>query len=301
MKLYYTGASDFLKSQNNPLQSLGGYISNSAMANGGIGGLFGSISQKSLRNGTNEFRAVALKNETSVVKTVTLFYNNVSKNPVSSLKMGLVMPATDTCDGLYVEEIASIYNKPISGKFIDNRGEVNALKFTIDPGQYIGVWVERSINRFKGNQMLSCENMLAQFDTVDTSQQFDVQITDNNVIGTYWTFNTVDSRLYVWYDDNAAPNTVNVEDREGIRVGIDQGDTIGTVVDKTISALQSTIEARGEILVTKNTSTINVEQTQAGKVQQPTIATAPVTISQTQGDSSDEELIESLEVTIDYV
>lgn len=301
MKLYYTGAPDFLKSQQNSLQSLGGYISSSPVANGGIGSLFGSISQKLLRSGSKEFRAVALKNETDTAKTVTLFYNNISRDPVSSFKMALVMPGIDDCNGLYLEELASIYNEPVSGKFIDNRGEINALKFTIAPGNYIGVWVQRLINKVKGNKLLSCDNMVMQFDVEDTNQQFDLQITDANVIGTYWTFDTVDSRLYVWYDNANQPDTIDVEDREGIKVSVEATDTVQQIVDKTVTTIESTVGARGEVVVIKNADTITVQQNESGKVQSPTVGTSPVTISQVQGQSSSEEIIESLEITIDYI
>jgi hypothetical protein len=301
MKLYYTGAPDFLQEQENPLQSLGGYISKSPVKNGGVASIFGSISQKLLREGGKEYRIVALKNETESSKAITLYYSNLSKDPVSSFKMGLVAPATDDCEGLYVEKIASIYNKPVSGSFADNRGEANALRFSIEPQQFIGIWIERSINKFKGSQILSCEKMIAEFNTEDVNQEIEVSIQDSDVIGTYWTFNTVDSRVYVWYDDESNPSVVQVADREGIRVKVSSTDTEEQVAQKTLTVLQSIVEERGEATVTVQGTTLTIKQTQSGKVEEPNVGTSPIMLSQEQGQSSVQETLESLEITIDYL
>lgn len=300
MKLYYTGATDFEQPQSNPLLSLGGYISSSPVQNASISNLFGSISQKALKNGSREIRAVVLKNELAQPQNVQLYYDNVSKEPVSSLMMALVSPAQDDCGGLYIEKVDRIYNRPVSGLFIDNRGESNALTFTIQPSQFIAVWIERIVNRFQGNQLLSCDNMILQFDSESNPAQVVATFNDNQVIGSYWTFDTVDSKVYVWYDDQNEPTPVVLQDREGIRVPIDIQDTAIQIATKTLNALNSTIGARAEVVVSQSGVTLTIDYTQPGKVNQPTSDTQSVSVSMSQGSSSDQEVVEQIQLILQY-
>lgn len=299
MKLYYTGANTFLATQENPLLSVGGYISSSPVASGGLSTLFGGISQQAMKNGAVETRGVALKNETGANQSVVVYYDNISKEPLSSFKMALVQPGKDDCDDFYLEKIASVYSKPINGIFVDNRGESNGVRFDLGPGVYMGIWIQRIVNQYQGTKSLSCDSMIEAFTSEDKQQVFDVVFGDSAVAGTYWTFGTANSRMYVWYDDGVE-NPVLLQDREGVRVAIQSGDDEVTIAHKTFQTLKSTVEARGEITVSENGSTITISQNQSGKMENPIPETSPITIVSTQGSSAEQETTENLEITIEY-
>jgi hypothetical protein len=299
MKFYYTGAANFLQSQENPLNSLGGFVSNSPLPNGGLAKLFGSISQKSMSEGSVEYRAIVLRNETGSTQTVNLHYDNISNQPISSLKMALVSLATDDCGGQYMETISSGFSKPVIGTFTDNRSQSNALTFAIPQNGYIGVWVQRSVSQFQGSQLLSCESLIANFDTVSKQQSFSIELQDADVQGKYFTFGTSESSIFVWYDDGTS-TTPTIPSREGIKVSIIPGELLLDVVTKTFDTLKSILEPRGEVTITKDGNTIEITQTRAGSVEIPNTATAPVVIITTSGSASTQETIEELEISIDY-
>ena len=78
MMLFLTGASSSLASsggtpQDDPMKSLGGYVSNSLVPNGTLNTLFDLISLKSIKNKTKETIAIALINKfDSIVTDVKL-------------------------------------------------------------------------------------------------------------------------------------------------------------------------------------------------------------------------------------
>ena len=63
MRLFYTGATEYLEPQNSPRLSIGGFVSSSPLPNDILNGIFGSISDYKAVNGLKEVRGVVLKNE----------------------------------------------------------------------------------------------------------------------------------------------------------------------------------------------------------------------------------------------
>jgi hypothetical protein len=77
MQLFYTGAQAFLQSQTNPFYSLGGFVSNTPLANGQIGNIFSDISRYSEEFGNFEVKAIALINTrgSAVSGPITLYFD----------------------------------------------------------------------------------------------------------------------------------------------------------------------------------------------------------------------------------
>ena len=87
IKLLFTGATTDKAVQQNAINSIGGHISSSVIANDQIDALFGSISQNSLNQGNDEYRCIAFINDSDQSKNIVLYYNNLSVEPVCCLKI----------------------------------------------------------------------------------------------------------------------------------------------------------------------------------------------------------------------
>lgn len=119
MMLYLTGATTSLNkggvAQDDPMKSLGGYISLSPVPNGTINILFDYVSIKSIKDKQVETLAFGLINE--------------FKTPVSDLKIKLISCPENICsfkvavvevgDDYQMEHINNRYSEPITAEFFD--------------------------------------------------------------------------------------------------------------------------------------------------------------------------------------
>lgn len=305
MRLFFTGAKEYLGPQANPRLSLGGLISSSPIPNDAINGLFGSISDLQGAEGSRETRGLVLLNETGgTVSGATLWYVNNSSSPISNLRMAIVSVGIDACNDQFIEKITSSAASPLNASFEDNSGQANAIALPdIDDGEYLGIWIERSVNKNAVKAILNCDNLfnlhtaepLPQIQTVTT-----VADSSDSLNDTYWFLNTVNDRFYVWYDTGAGVNP-NIAGREGIRVSISTDDTADAVASKTQVRLNNILQARFEADVTVDTNIITITNKENGATLANSAETSGFTMAVSQeGVTKELESIEDIDLFINY-
>ncbi len=157
MKIYFTSSSTFLGAQTDPLSSLGGYVSSSALPNGSLNGVFPEVTIQDIKKGSTTYICLALKNETGVDQTISLYYDNTSTHPLTTYQMALVSPFVNVaCNNENTAEVVNnIFSKPLSATFASNLGVGNGLATTIVAGEYIVIWIERNIAKLTNNHTAS--------------------------------------------------------------------------------------------------------------------------------------------------
>lgn len=304
MILLFTGAKEEGQTQTEPRLSLGSYVSGSLVPNGSLNNLFGEISQYTLEKKVVEYRAVALKNTTgAVISGAELWYRNLSNNPLVNIRMAVVTLAQDDC-GWYMERIANINAKPLSATFVDNKTQPNAIGLpTINPNEYVGIWIERSFNANAIDEALSCEALIAayqaepiqQVETVETVADVADSLND-----TYWFLDTPQSQFFVWYDTGTG-TMPNIPNREPIRVVIATGDSAIDVATKTSDQINLILDPRGEASATVVTASnvITITMTEPGSSPAPTPETSGFTMAvTTQGVTGTLENVEDVALTV---
>lgn len=120
MMLFLTGASSSLASsggtpQDDPMKSLGGYVSNTLVPNGTLNTLFDLISLKSIKNKTKETIAIALINKFDSIVTDVKLKIVSGQNNICTFKVAAVKLDDNYC----MEYINNRYNQPMLAKFHD--------------------------------------------------------------------------------------------------------------------------------------------------------------------------------------
>lgn len=119
MMLYLTGATASQTSsevtQDDPMKSLGGYISNSPVPNGAINALFDLVSMKTIKDKAKECVAIGLVNKFDVPVADISAKIISDRNNVCGFKIAAV--ATD--DKLCMEHINNRYSEPMNAEFYD--------------------------------------------------------------------------------------------------------------------------------------------------------------------------------------
>lgn len=147
MKLYYTNSVSPLGAQQDPDQSLGGFISITPIPNDYKNNLFGDISQmaKEDKNG-KLLRLIALKNETGDVAEDVQIYYNYPDGAEAKFEVAIVAPAMDSCDNLVFEKLSQPGSNPLYATFSEANGEGNAVIIdSIPAGSYVGIWIRRTL------------------------------------------------------------------------------------------------------------------------------------------------------------
>ena len=129
MILLLTGASSSIVSsggvpQDDPMKSLGGYVSNSPVPNGAINSLFDLVSLKGIKDATKETIAVALINKHSEVVTDVSIRVVCSQDNACSFKIAAVSLDNNYC----MEHIDNRYSQPMLAEF----HEVNFNPASVD-------------------------------------------------------------------------------------------------------------------------------------------------------------------------
>lgn len=304
MILLFTGAKDEELPQPEPRLSIGGYISNSPVPNGSLNNLFGEISQYTLEKQVIEYRGIALKNTTNATITgAKLFYENLSNDPLVNIRMAVTTPAQDAC-GWFIEKVANINSRPLNATFVDNRTLPNAIDLpAINPGGYIGIWIERSFNSAAIATALSCSALFAAFLAVPVNQISTVTtVADvaDSLNNTYWYLDTPQNKFVVWYDTGTGAMP-NIPDREPIRVVIATGDTADDVALKTMNQLNSLLTPRGEVSATVLVNVITITNIIAGPSAAPTAQTSGFTMAVTTvGVTGGAETVEDIALTVSW-
>ena len=302
MKLYYTGADGFEQAQTSSLLSLGGYPSSSQLPQG-IDKLFGSISQKDLREGSVITKALSLKNQTGeLVSGAKIYYKNDSEFPVASYRMAIVIMGADDCSKSIMEKIANASDSPVDAIFIDNVGSDNALTFpdlAID--QHIGVWIERRVNNIKGQESISCEFLLNAFDAVETEHVSTITLTDASIGGEYFTIDTISNKYVVWFSDGVATMPTIANSYELLIISFAGTETASELATKVNDKLKSIVEFRGEILSEVSTNIVTITNKTLGAPADSIVSVAAIEYAiTTQGVSNNVEDLEDVEFILEY-
>lgn len=302
MRLYFTGGTSPSQQQKIPSLSLGGFPSLSPIPNQGIDVLFGSISQQELREGSVITKAVVLKNETqSAVNGASIFYENTSQDAVVRYRMALVQLSIDSCGKPVMERIENGFARPNQAIFIDNKLESNALTFPEIPiGGYVGIWIERTVNAIKGSKQLECDFLFDKFSGVALNASSIITITSTNILGQYFTIDTVATKYVVWFDDGAQTLPELANSMELIRVSVSVGDTVDQIIQSVVDRLQEVIEDREEAIINTITNQITISNQVSGKIGSIYTSTDQIQGSIVQGKSSDTETIEDVKLIINY-
>jgi len=305
MRLFYTGATEYLGEQKSPRLSLGGFISSSPLPNDILNGIFGSISDYKAVNGLKEVRGVVLRNETGGDATPSIWYKNNSSDPITNIRMSIVSVAVDNCGNFYIESIQNEQASPVSASFTDNRGEDNKITMpTIPDDGYVGIWIERRINANAVKNALSCDNLYAKHISAPLPETLTIQSvadSSSSLNSKYWNLNTKNESFYIWYDVDGAGVNPQIAGREGIRVSVSANDTAETVAGNTNSKLNEILVPRGEFTTSILTDTITLTMSENGPLEDSTAENSGFTINVTQeGVDNSLELVEDIDIFISY-
>ena len=147
MKILYTGAPTFLTPQNDPNQSLGGFVSSSIIPNDVNGNLFGEVSYLGLTNQYRETKATVLFNDGTSINNLLLgiFPKIIPSN--YRIKVAVVKLTANQ-----MERIPNMRSLPLSATFHERYmltatdvGNMFSLG-KMPTGTYFGVWTERLLD-----------------------------------------------------------------------------------------------------------------------------------------------------------
>lgn len=175
LKFFYTGASTWNNSQNQPSKSLGGYISNTTIPNGLTNSLFSDLSESDLYEEKikKEIIGIALypfffteEEKTDKIDIeVNLITNNEEDENTSVLQelkkafkfyIGLGPISGNSTSGYYMEQIQDGNSKPYY--LLEDWKELSEEKviFKNLSSEGIGVWLYREFNSKVTNKLFQC-------------------------------------------------------------------------------------------------------------------------------------------------
>lgn len=175
LKFFYTGASTWNNSQNQPSKSLGGYISNTTIPNGLTNSLFSDLSESDLYEEKikKEIIGIALypffftkEEKTDKINIeVNLITNNEEDKNTSILQelkkafkfyIGLGPISGNSASGYYMEQIQDGNSKPYY--LLEDWKELSEEKIIFEnlSSEGIGVWIYREFNPKITNKLFQC-------------------------------------------------------------------------------------------------------------------------------------------------
>ena len=146
MRFLYTGASAFLKPQNNPSLSLGGFMSSTVLPNGRMNSLFSDGSYFGSKYGNVETKALILENESGVaVNNLKLGYKYTGN---LDFMIEVAFVTLQAPDFQQIEKIGNVREMPYYASFIEANIEGlidnSAALGTMVPSGKLGVWIRRT-------------------------------------------------------------------------------------------------------------------------------------------------------------
>lgn len=176
MKLYFSDISQEGQPQNESRLSLGGYCSSTMVPSGQLNALFSEVSTYTLEKNRKEYIFLVIKNEfENVVKHPQLWIEKDDSH-ICNFKFAIVEPMPS---GEF-ESTQSPFNKPLYAEFYTANGIEDAIEMSpIDPGDMLGLWIERSIDsenpQVKNRN--NCDYLYENYDLeVDTVEKVSLKI-----------------------------------------------------------------------------------------------------------------------------
>lgn len=175
LKFFYTGASTWNNSQNQPSKSLGGYISNTTIPNGLTNSLFSDLSESDLYEEKIKKEIIGItlypfffteEEKTDKINIeVNLITNNEEDENTSILQelkkafkfyIGLGPISGNSTSGYYMEQIQDGNSKPYY--LLEDWKELSEEKIVFEnlSSEGIGVWIYREFNPKITNKLFQC-------------------------------------------------------------------------------------------------------------------------------------------------
>jgi hypothetical protein len=131
--------------QNDPLYSLGGYCSSTAVPSGMDENLFSLISSLTIETDKPTYICVVLKNTLDVeVSNVEIYLDS---DDFESMWSKYYVAIAEPLERQF-EHINGIYERPKYAEFENVDGESQKITIAyMQPGEMFGLWIERSINQ----------------------------------------------------------------------------------------------------------------------------------------------------------
>jgi len=175
MKLFYTAISKPGVQQNRPTLSLGGFKSASQVSNDALGALFGSISQRTIKQNLSEY--IGLICENTMDYPVTNIEIWMPKIPGNFAVFQLAVVELNT--NKEMESIPTVHSKPIHADFYDTDiGDPISLGDAIMmPGDQFGIWVKRSLDLSVDGiaKSANCDYLYSNFEKPNTKNPIEEQ------------------------------------------------------------------------------------------------------------------------------
>lgn len=172
--LYYTNSDEFNKPQDRPDRSVGGFMSSSPIPNDQLGNLFSSLDLITLNEGVTQTRGIGIKNEAEQTLTNLKAWIVAPESPLAEFEIAFVAVSKNDCNESYMEKLINGSAAPYYATFykpaVDSKLSVGV---DIQPGQYLGMWIKRSIPSSSQKQK-SCDQIYDDYINeveVDTQEQ----------------------------------------------------------------------------------------------------------------------------------
>lgn len=148
MNLYYTTTVGYNSEQPNPDRSLGGYKSATVVVNDDFANLFDELSIMTLKNGRDEYRAIIVRNDYAQPVANVKVKIERPEDALCTYKMAIaILNGVNKYNQRYMENVLTGNNKPFHAQFVDMDEGVELEIGRIEPGQEIGLWVCRHVDK----------------------------------------------------------------------------------------------------------------------------------------------------------
>jgi hypothetical protein len=146
MQILYTGAPEQNSPQLDPGLSLGGFVSNSLVANDTLSNIFSSASLLSIQNKRREIKMLALKNNEGDIVTDLIFKFAKEVDSICNYKVAFVTPTVLGDGSVCFESIVNTNALPYYATF---QNVINNSTFNIASlanNGYLGIWLMREFD-----------------------------------------------------------------------------------------------------------------------------------------------------------
>ena len=142
MKLFYSIISQKDQPQEDPLYSLGGFCSSTAVPSGKLNSLFGTLSERTIEKNESQYVCLILKNVFSTKVSGAALWIDSDVNNQGLFKVALV----STVEGEF-ESTTNSFSRPLYAEFNSADGEGDSISLPdMNPRDELGIWLERTIN-----------------------------------------------------------------------------------------------------------------------------------------------------------
>lgn len=181
LKLYYTGAPNNNREQQRAAtESLGGFISATAIPNANLNNLFSAITPSLIENKQfyKEVRVIAIKNETGqVAENVEIWFDYPTKQiqledgtfqtvqtNYAQFEIAAIAPNVNDCGDYFVERLDSPNSIPYTvSEFHTLNGKKDSAGLgNIPNGEYVVLFIKRTLTN--NAKFESCEEIEERFD-----------------------------------------------------------------------------------------------------------------------------------------